>query len=105
MASPSANALNYFYFSVIKFTGDRGTLPDLVSVIITLTIFSFCPKSNTEVAKVNEIWHEPEDQEGVKGWLPDNGYYRDEVHAKLKNVAEFARNAADIFEAETKANE
>lgn len=59
----------------------------------------------TEVAKVNEIWHEPEDQEGVKGWLPDNGYYRDEVHAKLKNVAEFARNAADIFEAETKANE
>lgn len=58
-----------------------------------------------EVAKVNEIWHEPEDQEGVKGWRPDNGYYRDKVHEQLKNVAEFAKNAAEIFEAETKANE
>ncbi len=61
-------------------------------------------KVAAEVAKANEIWHEPEDQEGVKGWRPDNGYYRDKVHKELRNVAEFAKNAAEIFESEVENN-
>lgn len=58
----------------------------------------------SEVAKVNEIWLEPEDPEGVKGWTRDTGYFRQEVHEQLKNVAEFAKNAADIFEGAREKN-